>query len=60
MAAEVSTYDPSVIRCFRAQAQSGSDAAATAVSNENADCQLAQASTIPDQIRTLLNLPSRG
>lgn len=59
MAAEVATYTPSVIHCFRAQAQSGSDAAATAVSNENGDCQLAQASTIPDQIRTLLNLPGR-
>lgn len=57
--AEITTYDPSVIACFRSQAASGSNAAATTVSNGNSSCQLAQASTIPDQIRTLLQLPGR-
>ena len=53
------TLGPAEIRCYQAAADGGSYAAISDMTYSNPDCQAAQASTIPDTIRSLLGLPSR-
>lgn len=54
------TYIPANVRCTKAGIAAGSNSAATTVNDTNQDCLAASGSTIPDTIRSMLGLPSRG